>query len=97
MALTGYRITKYLDVNPQSPTFNTTREERVYDAQHCSGDVANWEVVTSYCELSGGSRTGYYITTEMDTNLDSPTYGETRDTRTYNTTRCPLQTDEPGH
>lgn len=95
MALTGYRITKYLDVNPQSPTFNTTREERVYDAQHCSGDVANWEVVTSYCELSGGSRTGYYITTEMDTNLDSPTYGETRDTRTYNTTRCPLQTDEP--
>lgn len=95
MAYTGYKITRYLDVNPQSPTFNTTREERVYDVQHCSGDVANWEVVTSYCELSGGSRTGYYITTEMDTNFDSPTYGETRDTRTYNTTRCPLQTDEP--
>lgn len=95
MGYTGYKITTYLDVNPQSPTFNTTREERTYDAQHCSGDSANWTVVTSYCELSGGSKTGYYITTEMDSNIDSPTYGQTRDTRTYNTTRCPLPSNNP--
>lgn len=92
MAYTGYLIVTYLDVNPKSPTFNTTKEERVYDTQHCSGDTANWEVVSRYCELSGGSNTGYYIVTEMDTNLDSPTYGETRDTKTYNTTNCPVPT-----
>lgn len=96
MANTGYRINTYIDVNPNSPTFNTTREERVRDDAECGVASASWEEVSSYCELDDdGGNTGYYVTTTMDTNPSSPTYGETRDSRTYNLGECPLPSKDP--
>ena len=35
MAKTGYLITVYQDINPSSPTYNTTREERLQDETNC--------------------------------------------------------------
>lgn len=96
MANTGYRINTYIDVNPNSPTFNTTREERVRDDAECGVASASWEEVSSYCELDDdGGNTGYYVTTTMDTNPSSPTYGETKDSRTYNLGECPLPSKDP--
>lgn len=96
MANTGYRINTYIDVNPKSPTFNTTREERVRDDSSCGVASASWEVVSSYCELDDlGANTGFYITSEMDTNVSSPTYGTTRENRSQNLSECPLPSKEP--
>lgn len=95
MAKTGYKIITYIDVNPQSPTFQTQRTERVTDSE-CNAEGSNWEVVSSYCEVDGnGGNTGYYITTEMDTNLESPTYGQTRNSKSYNQSQCPLPSTDP--
>lgn len=95
MAKTGYKIITYIDVNPQSPTFSTTREERVVDSE-CNAEGSSWEVVSSYCEVDGnGAHTGYYVTTEMDTNLESPTYGQTSDSRSYSPSQCPLPSTDP--
>lgn len=96
MANTGYKIVTYIDVNPQSPTFQTTRTERVADSTNCPVEGANWEVISSFCELDANSQnTGYYVTTEMDTNMDSSTYGQTRDNKVYNVTECPLADPNP--
>ena len=96
MAYTGYKIITYIDVNPQSPTFQTQRTERVRDDENCGVASANWEVISYYCELDGsGSNTGYYVTQEMDTNLDSPTYGQTRENKEYNVSQCPLKDPNP--
>lgn len=96
MAYTGYKIVTYIDVNPQSPTFQTQRTERVRDDENCGVASANWEVISYYCELDEqGSNTGYYVTQEMDTNLDSPTYGQTRENKTYNVSQCPLKDPNP--
>lgn len=95
MAKTGYKIITYIDVNPQSPTFNTTKEERELDSE-CDAATSSWEVVSSYCEVDdNGANTGFYITTEMDTNLDSPTYGQTRENKEYNVNQCQLASTDP--
>lgn len=96
MAHTGYKIIVYIDLNPQSPTFNTTKEERVADSTNCGVASADWQVISSYCELDDSSQnTGYYITTEMDINVDSSTYGEVRENRVQNLTECPLASKDP--
>ena len=95
MAKTGYKIITYIDVNPQSPTFNTTKEERELDSE-CDAATSSWEVVSSYCEVDdNGANTGFYITTEMDTNIDSPTYGQTRENKEYNVVQYQLASTEP--
>ena len=95
MAKTGYKIITYLDVNPNSPTFNTTRTERVQDTLNCSDGGADWQPLSTYCELDeDGFNTGYFITTEMDVNIDSPTYGQVRSTKTRNLLMCPLRSTE---
>ena len=95
MAKTGYKIITYIDVNPMSPTFQTTRTERVADAD-CDAESANWQEVSRYCELDESlQNTGYEILTEMDVNIDSPTYGQTRETRSMNLLRCPLKSTDP--
>lgn len=81
MALTGYRITEFIDVNPNSPTYNQTRQERTLDSE-CSPVVANWVELTSFCELDEhGKVTGYYIHVQVDQAEGSETYGETREVK----------------
>ena len=95
MAYTGYKIITYIDVNPQSPTFNTTRTERVSDTG-CSQASSDWQTIGSYCEINAsGANTGYYVVTEMDTNVDSATYGQTRENRTMNLLLCPPPSTNP--
>ena len=92
---TNYRITIYIDINPHSPTFNTTKQTKAYDST-CSTDPATWQNIGSYCEVSSsGTNTGYYVTTYQDVNPTSPTYGNTREEKVYNTTQCPPVNDEP--
>ena len=92
---TGYRIKRYEDYNPNSPTYCQTKQERVAD-DTCSAGSPNWQHIDTYCELnSNGIRTGYLVDVMQDVNESSPTYGEQRETKTLNTTRCPVQTDDP--
>lgn len=95
MAYTGYKIVEYIDVNPQSPTYNTTRTERVADAS-CDPAAADWEDIGWYCEtLPDGRYTGYKITTQMDCNVASSSYTQTRETRALSYPDCPLVDESP--
>lgn len=88
---TGYKIITYIDVNPQSPTYNTTRSERVLDTSRCSLNDADYQLVETYCELDGsGVNSGYLISLYQDMNPKSSTYGSTREDRTYDASTCPL-------
>ena len=95
MAYSGYKIYQYIDVNPKSPTFNTIREEKILESE-CSSEGSNWQEISSYCELDAdGFNTGYRVFVEMDVNVDSPTYGQTRERREYNLLQCPKEGTEP--
>lgn len=94
MAYSGYKIYEYRDVNPQSSTFNTIRRDRIQDAE-CSSGGARYEEISSYCELdSNGNNSGYLIHVKQDVNIDSPTYGQTIETREQNLLACPLQSTD---
>lgn len=95
MAYTGYKIITYIDVNPKSSSFQQTRTERVSDTTNCGVPSSDWTVIGHYCEVVNNSNTGYYVTQEMDSNVDSPTYGNTRESKVYNTTLCPLTDTNP--
>lgn len=96
MALTGYRIDEYMDVNPQSSTFQQTKTERVKDSDCEVNSAPDWQVTDSYCETDDeGNNTGWYVTTQTDINDLSPTYGETKESRVMNTTECPLPSKDP--
>ena len=95
MAYTGYKIITYIDVNPKSSSFQQTRTERVSDTTNCGVPSSDWTVIGHYCEVVNNSNTGYYVTQEMDSNVDSPTYGNTRESKSYNTTLCPLTDTNP--
>lgn len=96
MALTGYRITEYIDVNPNSPTYNQTRQERTADSG-CSPVAANWVELTSFCELDEhGKVTGYYIHVQVDQAEGSDTYGQTREVKeTAASGQCVDANDNP--
>lgn len=96
MALTGYRITEFIDVNPNSPTYNQTRQERTADSG-CSPVAANWVELTSFCELDEhGKVTGYYIHVQVDQAEGSDTYGETREVKeTAASGQCVDANDNP--
>lgn len=91
MARTGYIITVYQDINPSSPTYNTTREDREQDLVNCpTSGSSNWIEYTRYCEMNErGMNSGYEIIIYMDVEPLSPTYNETREERVQNTTDCP--------
>lgn len=90
MARTGYLITVYQDINPSSPTYNQTREERTKDETTCPTSAqANWIEDTRYCELTNnGMQTGYEIIVYRDVEPLSSTYNQTREERVLNTTDC---------
>ena len=90
MARTGYLVIIYQDINPSSPTYNQTREERTQDDENCpTSAAAHWIEDTRYCELNErGMYTGYEITVYRDVEPLSPTYNETTQVRELNTTDC---------
>ena len=93
MAKTGYLVIVYQDINPSSPTYNQTREERTQDETTCPYRAdARWIEDTKYCELSNGMYTGYEITVYRDVEPLSSTYNQTREEKVLNTTDC--ETDE---
>lgn len=97
MARTGYIITVYQDINPSSPTYNQTREERVIDETNCpSSEPSNWIEDTKYCEMNEtGMNSGYEITVYRDVAPLSPTYNQTREERILNTTDCVADSTNP--
>lgn len=95
MAKTGYKIIIYIDVNPQSPTFQTERTERV-SSEECSSSSANWAVISEYCETDeNGLNTGYLVSREMDISEGSSTYGEIRETKEIDYENCEVQGSDP--
>lgn len=91
----GYRIDEYMDVNPQSPTYQNQRQERVLDS-NCNEAQPIWTVVQEYCETNAsGVNTGYYVTVEQDTNPQSPTYGVRRTSKVMDLAACPEQSTAP--
>lgn len=97
MAKTGYLVIIYQDINPSSPTYNTTREERLQDETNCPyRGEANWIEDTKYCELTdNGMLTGYEITVYRDVEPLSSTYNQTREERELNTTECEADSSLP--
>lgn len=81
------------DINPQSSTYNTTQwvDDGISGSCVISPD---WQNISSvYCQQSGGQNTGYQVQDKKDINPCSATYNNTRtDTIGYNTTSCPLPT-----
>ena len=96
MALTGYMISVYEDVNPYSPTYGQTRTEREQDTNECtppsSGD---WRIIYDYCEIVDLDYTGYLISVYQDVDPNSPTYGERLERRSYDEITCPLDSSVP--
>ena len=97
MAKTGYLVIIYQDINPSSPTYNQTREERLQDETNCPyRGEANWIEDTKYCELTdNGMLTGYEITVYRDVEPLSSTYNQTREERELNTTECEADSSLP--
>ena len=92
---TGYRVYKYKDINPNSPTYGTYKEERERDAT-CNEESPNWQQTSTYCEIdSNGLYTGYYVYCLTDVNPKSPTAGQTREERQYDVSHCPKQDPTP--
>ena len=97
MAKTGYLIVIYQDINPSSPTYNQTREERLQDETNCPyRGEANWIEDTKYCELTdNGMLTGYEITVYRDVEPLSSTYNQTREEKELNPTDCEADSSLP--
>ena len=97
MAKTGYLVTIYQDINPSSPTYNQTREERLQDETNCPyRGEANWIEDTKYCELTdNGMLTGYEITVYRDVEPLSSTYNQTREEKELNPTDCEADSSLP--
>lgn len=104
-ANTGYYISVYMDVNPDSPTYETTREERVLNATECPEPNRDPDWIkdpdfSGYCEqifyepghVEGNS--GYWIDQEIDDNRLSPTYKQTRPVKVLSDD-CPVPNTNP--
>ena len=94
-AYTGYRVYKYKDINPNSPTYGTYKEEKERDAS-CNEESPNWQETSTYCELDvKGTNTGYYVYVQTDVNPKSPTGGQTREEKQYDVSHCPIESRDP--
>lgn len=88
MANTGNIIVTERDMNPLSPTYNTTRTRTYQDLERCYADVeARWTELSYACEQQDGENTGKAIIVQKDTNPNSPTYNTTRTVEDYDS-RC---------
>lgn len=63
MARTGYKITVYLDDNPNSPTYGETYTARTLDSGACPVAEDDLVMVGNQCEIDISGMTGYRIIT----------------------------------
>lgn len=61
MARTGYKITVYLDDNPNSETYLQTYEERTEDLEKCPINEDDLILVGNECEIVESGYTGYRV------------------------------------
>lgn len=104
---TGYQITVERDVSEDSPTYNETRETRVWkggEDEECEADSTTPEWVNigdPYCRqipyLPSGElgNDGFWVQQQQDMNEYSPTGDQIRDVETYDLTHCPLPDTTP--
>ena len=67
MARTGFKVTIYLDDNPNSPSYMQTYEERVEDTSKCPISEDDWVLVSNECEIGMSGYTGYRLLTYYNT------------------------------
>jgi len=96
MANTGYKIKKYLDTNPYSPSYGTTKTERIYAPDECVDDAPAWSEISRVCnkinyQPSGvAGNDGKATVTYEDINIDSPSFGTTKVEIVSDLSSCPL-------
>ena len=61
MARTGYKVTVYLDDNPNSPGYMEKYEERVLDEETCPIEQDDFILVATECEVVFSGKTGYRV------------------------------------
>ena len=88
MARTGYKVTVYLDDNPNSSGYMETYEERVLDERTCPISEDDLVLVATECEIVFSGRTGYRINIYYNR-----TTGEYQQTRELDP-ECEASTDE---
>lgn len=93
---TGYAIVTYKDMNPDSLTYNDTKEIKE-TSKECTPKEEIWIELSSYCELDEYDRnTGILIIVELQTNPDFPDTYNTRRTRSVtDTEKCPTPSGDP--
>lgn len=77
MARTGYKITVYLDDNPNSPTYGETYTARTLDSGACPVSEDDLVMVGNQCEIDISGLTGYRIITYYNTTTGE--YTEVRE------------------
>ena len=101
---TGYLITEYKDVNPNSSTYNTIEKRKTLDADQCPLPTPVdtdpiWVEVSRACELhyyeysenpNASHTTGYALKLQRDVNPNSDTYN-TEDTVKVSDSNCPYE------
>lgn len=101
---TGNCVIVYEDVEPLSPTYGDQMETVYTDHVLCEpdSDAPDWEQFgETYCEQieyqpSGKlGNSGYLVLVEMDMNEYSPTYQQTRETKTQDIVHCTPPSTEP--
>lgn len=92
---TGKSVSVQKDINPNSPSYGTTRQRYIDDDERCPvSTVASWEEISYYCQKTQGFDNGNTVITEEDKNPGSKTYGQTRSVVSTNDPRC-VQDKEP--
>lgn len=77
------------DINTTSVTYNTTRWVDDNVAGSCVA-AADWQTISTVCEMSNGQNTGYQLITKKDMNPCSATYNTTTTSSVYNASACPV-------
>lgn len=97
---TGYRVDTYKDTNPNSATYNTTREELVSDTTMCPTASTDpvWQETGRTCvmvQYTHSPNPGQYVykngtatVTYEDVNTHSASYGQTRTETVSDGTNC---------
>lgn len=94
---TGWQKITYEDTNPRSATKGEQKTSTIENTTDCPVSTTPiWVTQTSECMVdSDGDYTGEVKITQMDTNKNSATYGQTRTIYETDITKCPLPSTEP--
>jgi len=88
----GYLVIIEQDINSNSDTFGQTRESEVYDTNSCPLQDANWQLTSSYCQVSeSGAQEGNRVDVYTDMNPASDTYLSIQEQVIPDITTCPIE------